>query len=190
MSIKWHMDQVFYAAGAIWLHDLPGKVIDDAVSQFRYELEQRYEPVKLDDINGLSEGQYKETADPLRLIFMAETGPDADSLELVYDFRTQEYAGIRTGFGAENIGQIGELLRMAEGGQYLVFDVCGNTNMYQASGICRQQQIHGIMQREGGTIPYIVVKIRGQAWWELYLGKTYAFSCKNGQYIIEVCPDG
>lgn len=188
--IKWEMDEAGREMAGIWLRDLPGEVIDGAVRKFRYVLENCYEPVKLDYINRLSEEQHEEPADSLRLIFMAEIGPDADSLELVYDFRTREYAGIRTGFCAENIGQIGELLRMAEGGQYLVFDVCSELNIYQVSGICGQQQIRRMMWYDGGTIPCIVVEIRGQAWWELCLGDVYAFSYKNGQYIIEVCPDG
>ncbi len=191
VSIKWHMDQEFFMEGAMWLHKLPDEVIKEAVSKFCHELENRYAPAKLDDINRLSEGRYQETSDPLRLIFMTETGPDADSLELVYDFRTQEYARISTRFCEANIGQIEELLCMAEGGQYLVFDVCSDLNtIYQASGICGQQQIRRMMWRDGVTVPNIVVGIRGQAWWELYLGDIYAFSCKNGQYIIEVRPDG
>lgn len=191
VRVKWRMNETSKETAGAWLHKLPDEVIKEAVSKFCHELENRYAPAKLDDINRLSEGWYQEISDPLRLIFMTETGPDADSLELVYDFRTQEYARISTRFCEANIGQIEELLRMAEGGQYLVFDVCSDLNtIYQASGICGQQQIRRMMRSDGGTIPNLVVGIRGQAWWELYLGDIYAFSCKNRQYIIEVRPDG
>lgn len=171
-------------ADEIGIQAFPLEVLDDAKKNVREMIEQLYFPVRLSYINSLSGAYYEKSECSAGLIFLPP-GIAVDTSILSCDFLRVDSAesGIELNF--KNIRWIRKLLQIAQGGQYMIFQVNKSQVKYEVLGICHKDMLDCLLKQEGGKIPCLKAEIRQHAKWDLYLGLSYIFTYNNGNYTIE-----
>lgn len=149
-------------------------------------IEGLYDPVRISYINSLSGEYYEKSECKSNMIFLpAIKKKELNTSVLSYNFR-QESGGNEIKFVLSNIRWIRKLSQMAQEKLYLVFWFNQNIGIYEVLGICEEDKLSGLlMKTDYKEIPYFRAKIKKHMQWDLFLGNTYMFSFKNGQYKIK-----
>lgn len=159
-------------------------ILQSAASDACEEIECLYRPLKLSNIISLSGEYYERTECEANLVFLPWIeGRKIQSKNLIYDFRKRKNdTEIR--FLPENIRLIRKFLQMtpSKDGLFLVLQKMQSELIYEVIGICKNDQISKLLKEKDG--PWCIVKMKKHMHWELYLGDTYVFSYRNGNYKI------
>lgn len=159
-------------------------ILAEAAKKTCEYIEGLYDPIHIAYINSLSGEYYEKSECKSNMIFLPPVNKLNTSV-LSYNFR-QESEGNEIRFVPSNIRWIRKLSQMAQDKLYLVFCYNQKLGIYEVLGICEEDMLSGLlMETKYKEIPYFKAKIEKHMQWDLYLGSTYMFSFKNGQYKIK-----
>lgn len=162
-------------------------ILETSAREICKEIECLYFPLNISMIIGLSGEYYEKSECVSELVFLPWVeNKEIRSINLVYDFRKSEKEESEILFIPENIRWIRKLLQMAQD-KYdlcLVLQAGKNEYVYKVVGICEGKKVSELLS-EKESVPWLRVMLKRHMHWELYLGKTYIFTFRSGNYKIE-----
>lgn len=161
-------------------HKFVRDIIREAALKTCNDIEQLYAPVDIDIINELS-GEYYEKAEcKSNLLFL----PPIEETEIASSVFQWGFSEQDILFVSDNVRWIRKLMQIAQKDIYLVFQYDKHDNVYKVSGICKESELPCLLGHENNDIPWVIAKMKSHMQWDLFLGKQYIFSFRNGNYKI------